>query len=834
MNAESLSPDDDSFLDEVFDLSVRSRGTGEALDLDTLLVGREHLREPALRMLDLARDVAVVGLQAPLARDLGVVAGFTVLEEVGRGGMGAVYRARQESLGRIVALKVLAPALLMSARSRERFAMEAEALGRVRHPHVVSVHEVIAQDEVCAYAMEWVDGTTLAKAIAAHDPSLDVVAIARLGVRVAHALTAVHDAGLVHRDVKPSNILLRRDGTPVLSDFGLVRDTEHSMHTATGEFVGTAAYAAPEQLRGQHDNVGAWTDVYGLGATLYAVLSGQAPFVATSTAEMLRRIESGAGTPLQHRNPRVPRDLATIVGKAMDRDPERRYRTAAELAQELERFLTFQPIHARPAGFVLRFQRWLERSPQLAVALAALVVALLVGLGFSIYLSVRLAQERDAAQQAKVAAKHESDIQHVVVDFMRGIFARGDATNSGGRAGMTVREAAELASQCLLAEHRAYEPEVESAIRMAVAEILLSIGLVEPAEKHLIAAMALRRRIYPAEGSEIAATAHFLGRVQRLLGHTADAERSLGEAVRIRRLFRGAGDRLSLAQSLTSLGILLRHQEKFAEAETAYTEALGIYRQGLGENDENVAIVLNTMATLNSLQGRPEEAENKARRSLEILVKFHAGRPHLDVASVGFNLARIRCVNGFREEGERAMQQALEMTRSLVGMTDRASAGQACTLGGQLRASGKIDEAEPLLRAGITAYEALQIRDSADEHGIELADLLAESGRALEAETLLLPILARSLEPKRRERCLLHLGMTKTRLASFADAEADLHQAWSTIGASPGHPDRRAAATAMAALYEAWAAADPGEVRTANAAHWRGVRDDIDKAPSSR
>jgi formylglycine-generating enzyme required for sulfatase activity len=191
----------------------------------------------------------------------------------------------------------------------------------------------------------------------------------------------------------------------VLTDFGLVHDDSVSMHTRTGEFLGTAAFAAPEQLRGDHAAVGAWTDVYGLGVTLYAALAGQTPFASTSTAGMLRRIEEGAGTPLAKVNPKVPRDLATILAKAIDRDPARRYRTASELGDDLARFLAFEPIAAQPAGLALRLQRWLERSPQLALALAALLVTLVAGLGVAIWLALDLAEQRSAARVAEGQAK---------------------------------------------------------------------------------------------------------------------------------------------------------------------------------------------------------------------------------------------------------------------------------------------------------------------------------------------------------------------------------------------------------------------------------------------
>jgi serine/threonine protein kinase len=312
-------------------------------------------------------------------RTLPVVRGYTLLGELGQGGMGTVYLARQERLGgRPVALKVLAPSVALSPSARERFRTEGLAIARLRHPNIVAVHDVVHDADIYAYAMEWVDGKSLAELINAlerctGEPGLaDVRAflgtpsgvleqgalatfICGVGIAVARALGEVHRAGLLHRDVKPANVLLRRDGTPLLSDFGLARDLDTATLTQAGHFVGTPAYAAPEQLRGSSGALDARTDVYGLGVTLYHALTLRLPFSGTSTADLLRKIEAGQAEPLRRANPHLSADLQTIVAKAMDADPARRYQTADALADDLERLLHLQPIRggarSDPRGF---------------------------------------------------------------------------------------------------------------------------------------------------------------------------------------------------------------------------------------------------------------------------------------------------------------------------------------------------------------------------------------------------------------------------------------------------------------------------------------------------
>lgn len=339
--------------------------------------------------------------------------------------MGTVYLARQDRLGgRLVALKVLPQSAILSSHARERFVAEANTIARLRHPNIVTVHDVVHEHGVNAYAMEWVDGRSLAQLIdhlkgLDREPTTDDVrdflesgegAIAdatptvffcRIALSIARALSAVQESSLIHRDVKPSNILLRRDGTPLLSDFGLVRDTDSDMHTETGHFLGTPAYAAAEQLRGQTDAFDARTDVYGLGVTLYHALTLQLPFRGRNSADILRRIEAGSATPPRKLNPRLPRDLQTIVAKAMEPDPARRYQRTAELADDLERLLTLQPIKARPASLVTRSIKAVRRNRRSVLgAILGAVFALALTTAAGVYF---LAVPRWAAERVRLA-----------------------------------------------------------------------------------------------------------------------------------------------------------------------------------------------------------------------------------------------------------------------------------------------------------------------------------------------------------------------------------------------------------------------------------------------
>ncbi|MEW6746754.1 MAG: serine/threonine-protein kinase [Planctomycetota bacterium] len=406
-------PDDQDLLDDLFDRALARLSQGAPLELDEMETEIEaldpRLRAEARQVLDLAREVTVHHVpRAP------TVPGYTILGELGRGAMGTVYLAEQQALGnRRVALKVLPAAATLSPSARERFLREARSLARLRHPNVVAIHDVVRQDELCAYAMEWVEGKPLAQLIdylkKDNNPSLDDVArflgcdvarlpeptltrfLCRMGVGVARALGEVHRSGLLHRDVKPSNILIRHDGHPLLSDFGLARDPDSSVHTQSGLFVGTLAYAAPEQLRGEPDKLGSRADIYGLGVTLYEALARELPYRGRSQSELLARIEAGLAKPLRRAHPALPQDLETIVAKAMDPDPPRRYATADELADDLERLLNLQPIAAKPVRLWVRMWKAVRRQRiVLAGAITGALVMLLVAAGIGLRWKHRL------------------------------------------------------------------------------------------------------------------------------------------------------------------------------------------------------------------------------------------------------------------------------------------------------------------------------------------------------------------------------------------------------------------------------------------------------------
>ena len=335
----------------------------------------------------LGADEAVAGVDdpdrpIPLLMDFG---DYELLEQIGRGGQGVVFRARQKSLNRTVALKVINLGQWASKTHLKRFRLEAEAAARLEHPGIVPIHEVGERDGQCYFSMKFVEGGQLGE-VARHEP-MPIRRAVELIAKVARTVHYAHEHGILHRDIKPGNILLDANGEPHLTDFGLARLVEsESTVTRTMEVLGTPSYMAPEQAVGNNAAVNSATDVYGLGAVLYQLLTGQPPFAGGTTYETIKLVLDNEPRQPRQLNPKVDRDLSTICLKCLEKDPKRRYSSALALAEDLERWLKHEPISARHTGIAGRSKKWVWRNPTSAL-LAASLLALAAVVGWNIWKS---------------------------------------------------------------------------------------------------------------------------------------------------------------------------------------------------------------------------------------------------------------------------------------------------------------------------------------------------------------------------------------------------------------------------------------------------------------
>jgi len=359
---------------------------------------RQHLTDLHTLYKASRPSAAATGVSPAVA-----VPGYEILGELGRGGMGVVYQALQVRLNRVVALKVLLEGNHAGTETLARFRTEAEAAARLRHPHIVPIHEVGEHDGRPFLILEYVAGGSLKQHLDGTPQSARQAA--RLVQVLARAVHCAHEHGVIHRDLKPANILLDAEGQPHITDFGLAKmlDAGASPNgpTQTGVVVGTPSYMAPEQAAGEARQIGPAVDVYALGAMLYELLTGRPPFRAATTQETLLQVQQDEPVPPRRLQPRTPRDLETACLKCLQKDPRKRYASAGDLADDLGRFADGQPIQARPTGVWERGVKWARRRPTAAalVVVSFLAVVGLLALGLGSNQALREAAEESARER---------------------------------------------------------------------------------------------------------------------------------------------------------------------------------------------------------------------------------------------------------------------------------------------------------------------------------------------------------------------------------------------------------------------------------------------------
>ena len=340
-------------------------------------------------------------IEPPFPRSFG---DYELLEEIARGGMGVVYKARQVSLDRIVAVKMLLFGTLAGPEFVQRFRTEAAAAASLQHPNIVAIHEVGFREGQHFFAMDYVAGRSLAQIV--RDGPLPARRAAGYVKIIAEAIQYAHERGILHRDLKPSNVLIDESDQPRVTDFGLAKRLEKETDlTLSGQVLGSPDYMAPEQAAAQRGQVGKRSDVYSLGAILYHLLTGQPPFVAMTVGETLEQVRNVEPTSPRVSDPHLARDLETICLKCLEKEPQKRYATAEVLAEDLGRFLYDEPIQARPVSTPEKLWRWCRRKPVIATLSATTVLLLLAVAIGSLIAAYRIERERNIAQGRLYAAQ---------------------------------------------------------------------------------------------------------------------------------------------------------------------------------------------------------------------------------------------------------------------------------------------------------------------------------------------------------------------------------------------------------------------------------------------
>jgi tetratricopeptide (TPR) repeat protein len=737
----------------------------------------ERIRElfPMLALLE-----GTTGAPAPTESGLPPGHGFgryRIEREIGRGGMGVVYRAVHLPLGKRVALKLLPSLGAAEPGKVERFLREARTGAALHHTNIVPVFDVGRVGDTPYYAMELIEGRGLDRVLLEQRASAATLTadharwVAGLGVQAGEALEYAHRRGVIHRDIKPSNLLLDAQGILWVADFGLARRLDDPALTRSGALLGTPRYMSPEQAGGGPAPVDHRTDLYSLGATLYEALTRRPVFDGKTPEEVVGQILTRTPEPPRRLDPAVPRDLENVVLKAMARRAEDRYATAADLVEDLRRWLRHEPVRARAAGPLLRLRRWGERNPALAAAVAGLFLVLVTGLAVSLHF---LVQARDAQKLAernerraewnfgklseavevmltKVGQVHLADVPQMelvrrevleeALRFHEGLLRQGSA-DAGAR-----RETA-VAHRLVADLHRMLgHPDAAEREYRAADALLEGLAAEAPGDRGLrLARSVCQQNLGGARaglGRKTEAVAAHRRSIELLdaIAEERDPERSA-----------------ALAARLSNLAALLQEMSLGAEARGCLARA-GALRDALADAplrglgfESRVALVLPNVASLLHAHGRLEDAERAHRRDLaacEALVAEFPERPlgRDLLARTRHNLGLLLARTGRYPEAVQELERAGEVEAALVAdfpATPAYRSLQAETdegLGVALQGIGRDRDAEAALRRAIAIRERLAADFAKKpEHRLALARgrtnlgmLLRRGGRAGDA-----------------------------------------------------------------------------------------------------
>jgi eukaryotic-like serine/threonine-protein kinase len=480
------------------------------------------------------------------------VAGYEVFGELGRGGMGVVFKARQVALNRDVAVKLIRSGSFASQPEVVRFQSEAEAVAQLDHPHIVPIYEVGQYRGQHFFSMKLVTGTSLDKRLNefAADPRAAATVVAVAAEAVHHA----HQRGILHRDLKPANILLDERGEPYVTDFGLAkRIAAGSEVTHSGTLAGTPAYMSPEQATQAPGSLSTATDVYGLGTILYAALAGRAPFAATTVVETLDLVRTQSPESPSVLNARVPRDLEIICLKCLEKEPRRRYQSALELAQDLERWLKGVPILARPVGPLARAGMWCRRNKAMTTVAALLVLALIGGFAGITW------KWREAVSENKKA--------EALREFLTtGLLAQASLELDPLGKDLPVQKLLDRASEGFGVWFDD-QPEIQAKIHETIGGAYLSLGRTERAELHLKNASRLDNELHGPGHPDTLRVTNLLATLLDQTGHGAEAEPLIRRNQEDCRRNLGQDNPITLDAG-ARLGAILWHLGKWDQAET--------------------------------------------------------------------------------------------------------------------------------------------------------------------------------------------------------------------------------------------------------------------------
>ncbi|MFN0151644.1 MAG: tetratricopeptide repeat protein [bacterium] len=819
------------------------------------------------------------------------IGNYKILRKLGEGGMGIVFEAEQETPRRLVALKVIRGGAFVDDARIRLFQREAQSLALLKHPSIAAIYEAgRTSDGQHFFAMEHVHGEALdvyLRGRAAHFGQRDEILLRlRIFLKICEAIGYAHQRGVIHRDLKPSNILvMSAPGAPIapgattsgstaaaastafassstssafsanapavkVLDFGLARITDADVTlaataTRSGHVQGTLAYMSPEQARGNSSDIDVRTDVYALGMLLYEMLVGKLPYDVSKAMlhESVRVIceEEPARPSVVQRALRG--DLETIVLKALEKEPARRYQTAVALAEDIERYITNQPIAARPASTVYQVRKLVARNKGLASVVAGTFVLLLA---FGITMAFMAGQqraERLRADAQRARAEQEAETARRTTLFVQEMLGAVDPLRAQGKD-VTVREVLDEASARMETE-LADQPEVAASIRLTIGNTYDALGLYDDAASHLRAALETRRTVFGNESEEVAVILHDLG--SHMLNRAEyDSSRALfQESVDIRRRLFGE-TKPEIALGMSNLASIMAETGDLDGADSLWTITLAMQRKLLGNEDSEIAVTLTNLAAILHQKGDLDRAEPLLKEGLAMRRKL-LGNDHPNVALGVSGLAALLKDKGDYDGAEVLFREVLAGQRKSYGDEHPHIARTLMSLAVVLSGKGDYEESEALHREALAMHRKLLGAEHPDvaRSLSNLAGLLSRKGDTAGAITMH----RESLAMRRKSLGVEHpdVAASLNALAGLLDFDGD-HRAAEPLfrealairrkALGDDHPDVAESLTGLGTLLTDSGRAAEGEallrealakMRAARApGHWRIARVESD------